>query len=234
MDLLRHVKHMDRLETTGRERVAVYTNLEEDSRVRIHIQESINVIAHGRPVADGSLVFNTHFWQPPAELSDWLKERGFKIHVDTSAAISEITRRACTTPPESRSTIVVVSGNSDFSSCIENILEQGWNVEIHCWKHQTLPKFLENLHFKENLLVSYLDQYLACVTYISYRDFKFKNDVPHNFKQVVLHMMPDPYRDHYKWCKELETVIRWPFQYHYQIGETASCFEPIHMLDMSK
>ena len=66
------------------------------------------------------------------------------------------------------------------------------------------------------------NQYLARITYIKYnRDFKFKNDVLHNFKQVVLHMTPDSYRDHYKWCKALEDVIRWPFQYHYQIGVTA-------------
>ena len=170
-------------------------------------------------------MFNTRSWQPTAEVSDWLKERGFKREatVGTSAAISEITQRACICPPESRSTIVIVSGNSDLFTCIESVLKQdGWNVEVHSWKHQTLPKVLENLHCKTNLLVNYLDQYLARITYIKYNgDFKFKNDVPHNFKQVVLHMTPDPYRDHYKWCKALEDVIRWPFQYHFQIGKTA-------------
>ena len=195
-------------------------NLKEDYRVRIHIQESINFIARDRPVADGSLVFNTRSWQPAAELY-WLKERGFKREVGTSAAISEITQRACTCPPEGRSTIVIVSGNSDLYPCIERVLKQdGWKVQIHSWKHQTLPKVLENLHCKTNLLVSYLDQYLARITYIRY-NFKFKNDVPHNFKQVVLHMTPDPYRDHFKWCKELEDVIQRPFQYYFQIGVTA-------------
>ena len=131
-------------------------------------------------------------------------------------------RAACICPPESGSTIVIVSGNSDLYPCIESVLKQdGRNVEVHSWKHQTLPKVLENLYCKTNLLVSYLDQYLARTTYISYWYLKFKNDVPHNFKQVVLHMTPDPYHDHYKWCKALEDVIQWPFQYHYQIGVTA-------------
>ena len=127
-------------------------NLDEDSRVHIIIQESIKVVAHGRPVADGSLVFNTQSWQPPAEVSDWLKERGFKMQVGTSGTTSEITQRACTTPPESRSTIVVVSGNTDFYPCIESVLKQeGWKVEIYSWKHQALPSVLE---YTDNLLVS--------------------------------------------------------------------------------
>ena len=135
-------------------------------------------------------MFNTRSWQPTAEVSDWLKERGFKREatVGTSAAISEITQRGIC-PPESRSTIVIVSGNSDLFTCIESVLKQdGWNVEVHSWKHQTLPKVLENLHCKTNLLVNYLDQYLARITYIQYNgDFKFKNDVPHNFNSA-------------KWC----------------------------------
>ena len=192
--------------------------LEEDPRVRVHIQNSIEVIAHGRTVAEGSLLFNTpRFWQ--FQTPNWFpKECGWKIEADESAAISEITKRTNNTSLEIRSTIVIVSGDLRILPSIESALqEDGWRVEIYCWKHQALSIALKVV---DNLLVSTLDEYFARITFIQWNQ-KSKQSISHNGKQVIIHMRPDPYRDHNKWCIELEKAIRWPFQYCYQLGETA-------------
>ena len=192
-------------------------NLKEDPRVRVDHHKLIDVIAHGRTVAEGSLLFNTpRFWR--FQTPNWLKKCGWKMEADESAAISEITKRTNNTSLETRSTIIIVSGDLRLLPSIESALkEDGWRVEIYCWKHQALSSALKTV---DNLLVSTLDEYFARITFIEwYR--KSEKNISHNGKQVIIHMRPDPYRDHIKWCIELEKVTRWPFQFHFQLGETA-------------
>ena len=58
---------------------------------------------------------------------------------------------------------------------------------------------------------------MARITFI---EWNLKH-IPYKYKRVMIHMRPNPYRNPYKWCEELEKVIRWPFQFYHQISETA-------------
>ena len=182
------------------------STLTEDHRVRINIHELINIIAHGRPVAGGFL-FGVSGLPPQWKIVGWTMKN------QTAAQVSaDIFQKASDTPVERRSTIVVVSGNSDLEPGI-NTLEEGWKFEIYSWEH-TLAAALSILR-TENVLVHYLDQYLPQITYIS-REFKgdSANISDSVTKRVVFYMIPgcEPSEE---WCREVENVTRWPFQYYW-------------------
>ena len=179
---------------------------DEDHRVRININELINVIAHGRPVAGGFL-FGVSGLPPQWERDGW------RMKDQTAAQVSaDIFQKASDTPVERRSTIVVVSGNSDLEPGI-NTLVEGWKFEIYSWEH-TLAAALSMLR-TENVLVHYIDQYLPQISYIN-REFKGNsaNISDTVTKRVVFHTIPG-YVPSEEWCKYVEIVTRWPFQYYW-------------------
>ena len=188
---------------------------DEDPRLRIDIQKLTDVIARGRSVAGGVLFGSANL--PPVSVS-YAPIWELKIQT-AAAACAEISRRACVTPPENLSTIVVVSGDSHFFPGVKKALEVGWKIEIYSWSHAlaTCLKYLP--HEADNVLVNYLDSYLSRITFIN-RQFKISSDFPNT--KAVLHMNLDAFPSHSpstEFYEELEKVSRWPFQYYWDNTE---------------
>ena len=179
-----------------------------DHRLRIDIQELINVLAKGRRVA-GGVLFGISGLPPNWRKVGWEK----KVQAAQEASI-DIEEKASNTPVEERSTIVVVSGSSDLNIGIERALEEGWNVEIYSWSHTLAGSLSILLETDKNVLVQHLDQYLLQISYIR-REFIHDSASlsDSNTKQILFHMRPGD-KPSEEWCREIEEITRWPFQYY--------------------
>ncbi len=202
----------------------------EDHRVRIDTGRLTDVVAFGRPVAQGFLYGS----EPPAIDKVWKKitacgwivdrqkrnRQGKEKQVDTQL-VADVTERVCTTPEEQRTTIVLITGDADVIPAIRKILDyRGWKVEIYMWKHamsSELRKISESSQ-SGDVLVCPLDDYLGKVTFTNMK-FDSKYLKSHlKAKAIVLPLEADAFKDRVpttKWCDELDSIAQMPFQYYW-------------------
>ena len=114
----------------------------EDHRLRVDIGKLTTVVANGRPVAQGFLYAS----EPPPVDTVWekIKECGWRVpqpmltgkekRIDAQL-VADITGRACMTPEEQRTTIVIISGDADVVPAIQMVLKyKVWKVEVYMWE----------------------------------------------------------------------------------------------------
>ena len=189
----------------------------EDHRVRFDVGKLTEVIANGREIKG----LNLYGSEPPQVDSVWQKieQQGWKTNikrrshctgkekkVDASMNVN-ITEAVYENQP---GTIVVVSGDSDFEPSIESALKRDWKVEVYSWEHATS----NDLASRTDVELVYLNRYLERITFVE-RVFKFRghNGFHPNTKRVRLLMKSDAFTPTEEWCKDLEKVTQWPFQY---------------------
>jgi uncharacterized LabA/DUF88 family protein len=201
----------------------------EDHRVRMDMGKLADVLAKGRPIRQGILYGS----EPPSIDSVWEKihEQGWKVNITQSTAkrgqlstkiVVDVVSLAEKTPPEERSSIILVTGDASVIPAIDTVVEiEGWNVEVYMWSHATsklLPK-LQQKH-KNRVSVSSLDPYLNDITFTN-KKFNYSNK---NFLEmvkkssVVLTVSANstsfPGRvPTDQWMTKLEEIARWPCQY---------------------
>ena len=111
----------------------------EDHRVRMDMGKLADVLAKGRPIHQGILYGS----EPPSIDSVWEKihEQGWKVNLTQSTAkrgqlstriVVDVVALAEKTPPEERSSIILVTGDASIIPAIEKVVEiEGWNVEVY-------------------------------------------------------------------------------------------------------
>ena len=141
----------------------------EDHRVRIDVGKLTDVVAEHRPVAQGFLYGS----EPPPIDTVWekIEQRGWKVarekrsrktgkekKVDTKL-VADVTERACTTPKEERSTIVLITGDADAIPAMEKVVKyDGWNLEVYMWKH-ALSSDIKKMNDGDRVKVFALDDF---------------------------------------------------------------------------
>ena len=215
---------------TAKKLAAKNMKTKEDHRVRIDVGRLTDVVAKGRAVAQGFLYGS----EPPPVDTVWekIKERGWDVpKPKTRSAITgkekgvdaqlvaDVTEIACTTPEEKRTTIVIISGDADAMPAIKKALDdkyRGWSVEVYMWK-DAMSNALKKLPKTEpNAKVYYLDEYLERITFTN---MKFSSrKLVDKANAMVFQMEPKAFRNRVptkKWCRELESITQWPFQYYW-------------------
>ena len=204
----------------------------EDHRVRIEIGRLTSVVARNRPVAQGFLYGS----EPPPVDTVWekIKDHGWEVDckkrsrmtgkekgVDAQL-VADITERAIVTSQEERTTIVIISGDADAKPAVDKVLKyKGWNVEVCMWKDAMSTELKQLPQVKEGVKVYFLDEFLDKITFTS-----MKFDIKHHpyllsfvkASGVVFQMDPASFRNRVptvKWCKQLESITQWPFQYYW-------------------
>lgn len=204
----------------------------EDHRVRIEIGKLTEVVADGRPVAQGFLYGS----EPPALDTVWekIKQKGWKVNpyrrsrmtgkekkVDTQL-VADVTERACKTIEGEKSTFVLITGDADAIPAIEVALRYDWKVEVVMWKH-AMSAELRKLEKQqsERLKLRYLDDYLEKVTFTN-RKFQISGNehlIPFVKESgIVLTVDETKFPKHLpslNWCKKVEAIAQWPFQYYW-------------------
>ena len=212
----------------------------EDHRVRMDMGKLANVLAKGRPIRQGILYGS----EPPSIDSVWEKihEQGWKVNITQSTSkrgqlstkiVVDVISLAEKTPPEERSSIILVTGDANIIPAIEKVVEiEGWNVEVYMWSHATSKQLqrLQQKH-KNRVSVSSLDPYLNDVVFTNMK-FNYSN---RNFLEmvkkssIVLTVSADStsFPGHvptYQWMSKLEELAQWPCQYcwynHPETGRT--------------
>ena len=151
-----------------------------------------------------------------------IKEHGWKTNIQQSSQCTgkekkvdasmnvDITETACS---NQSGTIAIVSGDADFEPSIKSALKHDWKVEVYSWEHATS----KDLSSRTDVKLVYLNEDLERITFVE-RLFKFRGGRLHpNTKWVLLKMKSDaiPENPSDAWCKEIEKVTRWPFQYYW-------------------
>ena len=203
----------------------------EDHRVRIDIGKLTDVVAKHRPVAQGFLYGS----EPPPIDTVWEKIRqhqgwnvdcekrsritGKEKKIDTKL-VADVTERACTIPKEERSTIVLITGDADAIPAMEKVVKyDGWNLEVYMWKH-ALSSDIKKMDDGDRVRVFALDD---CLKQTTFTNMKFNNKEKKlldkvKSKGVVFKMEKEAFRNRIptnKWCKQLESIAQWPFQYYW-------------------
>ena len=200
----------------------------EDHRVRIDVGRLADVVARTRPIAQGFLYGS----EPPPVDTVWekIKDRGWEVYRKKRSTVTgkekgvdgqmvaDITERACDTPPEKRTTIVIISGDADVKPAIDKVLKHaGWKVEVCMWK-DAMSAVLKRM---SDVQVDFLDEFIGQITFTSMK-FDIKNH-PHllslvKASGVVLEMEPTAFPNRVptkKWCNQLESITQWPFQHYW-------------------
>ena len=125
------------------------TTTDEDPNVRMNIDKFIEVVAKGRPLAQGTI--NIYASIPPEKDKDeaWEKmEKNQRVNlilrrrsewtkkekiIDTQI-VADITETVCI--EKKKSTIVLVTGDADAKPAIDKALEYDWEVEVMSWQKQ--------------------------------------------------------------------------------------------------
>ena len=191
---------------------------QEDHRVRFDVGKLTDVIVNGRKVNG----LNLYGSEPPQVDSVWqkIKEHGWKTNIQQRSQCTgkvdayinaDITKTACS---NQSGTIAIVSGDADFEPSINFALEQDWKVEVYSWEHATS----KDLSSRTDVKLVYLNEDLERIAFVE-RLFKFRADgrLHPNTRRVLLKMKSDalPENPSDAWCKEIEKVTRWPFQYYW-------------------
>ena len=212
---------------TAKKLAAKKMKTKEDHRIRIDVERLTDVVAKGRAVAQGFLYGS----EPPPVDSVWkkIKERGWDVSkpkwrsaitrkekgVDAQL-VADITELACTTLEEERTTIVIISGDADVMPAIHKVLKyRGWSVEVYMWKDAMSNQLKKLPKAEPNVKSYYLDEFLEHITFKSMKFNPIKLD---KANAVVFQMKPNAFPGHVpsnKWCRELESITQWPFQYYW-------------------
>ena len=146
----------------------------EDHRVRIEIGKLTDIVAKGRPVAQGFLYGS----EPPAIDEVWKKIRQHGWNVDClkksritgkekrldTKLVADVTERACTTPEEQRSTIILITGDADAIPAMEKVMKyRGWSLEVYMWEH-SLSSDIKKMS-GDNVKIFPLNDYLKKATF---------------------------------------------------------------------
>lgn len=206
----------------------------EDHRVRMDMGKLSDVLAKGRPIQHGKLYGS----EPPKIDTVWkrIREQGWDVvtlprtpkrgkekQISTKFVV-DVVSLAEKTPPEERSTIILVSGDADIIPAIDKVIEvDGWNVEVYMWSHAT-SKDLQRQPFKHKtrVAVNSLDPYISDITFTNMK-FNYSNK---NFQEmaknssVVFTVNDDPtsFPNHIptdQWISKLEQLAQWPCQYYW-------------------
>ena len=217
--------------------------MSEDHRVRMDMGKLADVLAKKRPIIEGSLYGS----EPPSIDTVWkqIHEQGWKVHTTqrtsrgkekqvSTTFIVDVVALAEKTPPEQRSSIILVTGDASVIPAIEKIVEiEGWNVEVYMWSHAT-SKQLHKLQLKHGtrVTVSSLDPYLNDITFTNMK-FNYMNK---NFLKMVkncsivftVNVNPRSFPGYVptdQWMRRLEEIAERPCQYywyhHPEIGRTS-------------
>ena len=214
---------------TAKKLAAKKMKTKEDHRVRIDVGKLTNVVAKGRAVEKCFLYGS----EPPAVDTIWekIEERGWQVPMRKKKSkitrkekgmdaqlVADITQIVCTTPEEERTTIVIISGDADAMPAINLALDsefRGWNVEVCMWKDAMSNELKKLPKTEANVEVHYLDEFLE---YITYTNMKFDSVKLDKANAMVFQMEPEAFCNRVptkKWCRELESITQWPFQYYW-------------------
>jgi uncharacterized LabA/DUF88 family protein len=166
----------------------------EDHRVRMDMGKLANVLAKGRPIRQGTLYGS----EPPSIDSVWekIREQGWKVNVTQSTAkrgqlstkiVVDVVSIAEKTPPEERSSIILVTGDASMIPAIEKVVEiEGWNVEVYMWSHATSEQLqrLQQKH-KNRVSVSSLDPHLNDIMFTNMKFNYSKKNVKKSSGPVI-------------------------------------------------
>lgn len=211
------------------------TNTKEDHRIRIEIGKLTEVVAAGRTVKEGFLYGS----RPPPADTVWekMRKQGFEVQVydrskvtgkekkvDTKL-VADVSVKACTTPKEERSTMVIITGDADMIPAIDVALQNEWNVEVAMWEHAMSNELKELARKGGRIKLRYLDDSFEKVTYTDRKcQISGNNHFIPLLKEsgVVLtvhekefhqwHSPKDWYPDE-KWCKKVEELAQYQFEY---------------------
>lgn len=202
----------------------------EDPRVRIDVGKLADVIASGRPVAQGFLYGSV----PPLVDSVWKKieEKGWKVctkqrsvitgrekQVDAQL-ITDVTELAIETPIHKRTTIVLVTGDADVIPALDKVIKkEPWKIEVFTWRQaiaNNITKFASD--HKARVEIKYLDHCLQAT--FTNRRFNLQVHSNNIVKEYgfVFSMAPRAFDKHdpdKAWCEHLETITQWPFEYYW-------------------
>lgn len=205
----------------------------EDHRVRIDIGKLADIIAGGRPVAQGFLYGS----EPPPVDTVWkkIRENGWKVdtkqrsvitgkekQVDTTF-VADVTEIAIETPVHERTTIVLVTGDADVIPALDKIIKkERWKIEVYMWQQaiaKNISKFASD--HKDRVEIKHLDSCLEKATFTCMRfpissNINLKSKVKEN--GIVFSMAPNAFGNRIPdkaWCKRLESITQWPFQYYW-------------------
>uniref|UniRef100_A0A1X7TZ29 NYN domain-containing protein n=1 Tax=Amphimedon queenslandica TaxID=400682 RepID=A0A1X7TZ29_AMPQE len=201
----------------------------EDHIVRIDFGKLTEVVANGRPVAQGFLYGS----EPPPVDTVWnkireegwnvTKHRGSRItgkekKMTTRQLVVDITETVCTTPPKERSTFVIITGDVNAIPAINVALEYEWNVEVVLWKHETSAKHKEmEKKWEKRLKLRYLDDFLEKVIFTN-RKFQISgNDhlIPDLKQSGIVLRVDDKKFPRWvpttNWFRKVEAIAQWPF-----------------------
>ena len=198
-----------------------------DHRVRIEFGNLTEVVLKGRPHTPQCFLYGS---EPPPVDTVWKKarENGWKVAckkrsritgkekgVDTQLVV-DITKTAITTRPEERTTIVIMSGDADVKPAIDECKE--WNVEVCMWKDYMSADLKQ---MKDGVKIIFLDKYFDEITFTNMK-FDIKSNPHHLLSLVktfgVVFQMELGFNDQLptkKWCRKLESITQWPFQYYW-------------------
>ena len=206
----------------------------EDHRVRMDMGKLADVLAKGRPIRQGRLYGS----EPPSIDTVWekIRDQGWKVHTSprtpkhgkekqlTTKFVVDVVSLAEKTPPEERSTIILVSGDASIIPAIEKVVEvDGWNVEVYMWSHAT-SKQLPKLQFKHDnrITVHSLDPYLSDITFtnmkFTYSNKNFLEKVKNSSIVFTVDDDPSSFPGHVPtdlWMSKLEELAQWPCQYYW-------------------
>ena len=205
----------------------------EDHRVRIDMGKLADVIADGRVVKQGVLYGS----EPPPVDTVWnkIRERGFRVdpqrrsritgkekQIDTKL-VAEVTSTAIKTPPDERTTIVVVTGDADVIPALKEVLkEERWKVEVYMWRQALARDLIKYANSnKERVEIKYLD---SCLDKVAFTNIRFPISTNKGLKSkvkesgIVFSMVSRAFGNRVPdkaWCKQLESIAQWPFQYYW-------------------
>ena len=198
----------------------------QDHRVRISVGKLTDVVAKKRRVGKGTLYGS----EPPQIDSVWekirkqgwevkTKEKSYLTHkekeVDAQLLV-DVTEKACTTPPNERSTIVLITGDSDMRPAVEKIMEyEGWKVEIYMWQDSLSDRLKQLSKTNEDVTCEPLDDHMMDVVFTNKKFPATHGTIPKD-SSAVLTIEPGAFPKHVivdTWWNELESIAQWPVQY---------------------
>ena len=204
----------------------------KDHRVRISIGNLTDVVAKSRDVRQGILYGSEppkidSVWEKIRQHKCWevkTKKRSYITHkekeVDAQLLV-DVTEVACITPPQKRSTIVLITGDADMCPAVEKIMKyEGWKVEIYMWE-DSLSDRLKVLSKKNaDVICEPLDDHMMDVVFTNNR-FPDVEKIPYDCS-AILTVEPDAFPKRViddKWWNTLESIAQWPVQYWWIIQD---------------
>lgn len=212
----------------------------EDHRLRIDMRKLASFIANDRPVKKGIL----YAAEPPPIYEVWRNiESKAGWDVDRSELkmssgekqinaklVAKATATAILTPCDERTTMAFVTGDANVVPALKKVVDCAWQVEIYMWSDaisSDIHSFAAD--HEDQVKIRALDDQLNFICFHCYDLNVHLKETGSNIKTwmrrrqpmccgAVFSMEPGAFPNHtpsMEWIEELETITKWPFQFHW-------------------